>query len=176
MIEIYTEDIFPCHRDNYGGIAHSISYAPVSYFEKIELPIQGNLSESKQIASDKIRLKTGKKIKCIEVFVEQNSLQEKTAGSIRNWKSTSELHFSLLGLVEQNLGFAKQIKNEALVFLVPDSNGKIWVFGNVRNPAYCSSVEGNTGKKIEEDSLVHFSFVANTELYLYKGTIENLNP
>ena len=66
------------------------------------------------------------------------------------------------------------MSNQALVFLVPDSNGKVWLFGNLRNSAYMNNAEANTGKKWEDDNIISFSFTAHTPLYQYNGNIEEI--
>lgn len=174
MIEIYTEDINVCPGDN-GGITQRIGYAPISYIKKLVFPANNELEGRKTILRNGISLEAGKKIKFIDVFLEQNSLKEKTAGGPLKWKFTSELYLSVLGVTARNLGFIDQIKNEKLIFFVPDNNGKIWLFGTTLNPARLTNYEGDTGKKIEDDAMLGLGFTAHSELYLYEGDIHKLN-
>ena len=92
----------------------------------------------------------------------------------RKQKTTAEFSFSLREFNARNLGFASKLRNEGLVFLVPDTNGRVWLFGTKRNAAYLTSYESNTGRKVEDDNVVSLVFSANTELYLYNGRAEEM--
>ena len=72
----------------------------------------------------------------------------------------------------EKLGFIQTIKNEPLIFFIPDNNENIWLFGSLKNPAYLNTYEANTNKKTEEDPLLNISFIAQTELLKYEGKIE----
>ena len=70
--------------------------------------------------------------------------------------------------------FVSADRNSGLVFLVSDSNGRVWVLGNLRNAAYLTSGDATSGKKFEEDNMVSFTFSANTGLYEYAGNIAEI--
>lgn len=176
MEEFNIEDITICPDDGiYGGIATRVWYAPISYFGKLILPDEdGDYEGVKTIAKNDIALIGKKKLRCIDVFIEHNGLSEKAVGGQRKWKMVSELSLNVLGLTAKNTGFVSKNRNRPLVLIVPDSNGKVWIVGNKRNPAYLSSYEGNTGKKMADDSVVSVDFTANTELYCYEGNVMDI--
>lgn len=174
-IEINIEDLLHCPDEiSLGGLRARIWYAPLSFFSKINLPTQGNFVEKKKISKEDIALKQGKSLGFIDAFLEQNALTEKVKGTQRKWKTVSELSFSLLGMKLENLGFIQTIKNEPLIFFIPDNNENIWLFGSLKNPAYLNTYEANTNKKTEEDPLLNISFIAQTELLKYEGKIEEI--
>ncbi|MEJ8597080.1 hypothetical protein JSO62_00010 [Riemerella anatipestifer] len=161
------EDLPYCPADRaVGGIATRIWYAPESSFSKIILP-----TSDKLIDAINISLYGNNKLSFIDVFIDQNSLNEKPLGGLRKWKSVSEFSISVLEMNARNLGFTSKVKNIPLVFFIPDANGRLWVMGNKQNAAYMSSYEGTTGKKYEDDSLITMSFTANAPLYIYKGNV-----
>ena len=174
MNSIHIEDLLDCSHESLGGTATRIWYAPAGFFEIMELPQADAYEQSKTIESNKIKLVSGKKLSFIDVFVEQNSLGEKVKNGTRKQKTIVEFSFSLREFNARNLGFASRLRNEGLVFLVPDTNGRVWLFGTKRNAAYLTSYESNTGRKVEDDNVVSLVFSANTELYLYNGKAEEM--
>jgi len=165
------EDVMICPNDSiYGGIATRVWYAPIYYFGRLILPNNdGSYEDIKTIEKNNISLIRGKKLCYIDVFIEHNGLKEKAVGGQRKWKMVSELTLNILGVTAKNTGFVSKNRNVPLVFIVPDSNGKVWIVGNKVNAAYLSSYEVNTGEKIADDSMVSVEFTANTDLYYYEG-------
>lgn len=168
----HIEDLPYCPQDRaLGGIATRLWYAPVDYFGKILLPEVQGYQASRVVGAQGVSLLSDKQLSYIDVFLDKNAFKEKSAGSARNWKLTTELTFSVLELNARNLGFTQAVKNRSLVFFIPDANGRVWLLGNQRNAAYLSNYEASTGEKYEDDNLLSFSFVANTGLYLYQGDL-----
>ena len=175
ITEIHTEDLHYCpSTEVFGGILVRLYYASVSDFAKIVLPEAEGYEDSRIISKGNILLKHGKSLKAVDVYLDQGSLSEKVTGSVKRWKQMSELSFQLTGMTPRNLGFLSQMGNSGLVFFVSDSNGRVWVLGNLRNAAYLTSGDATSGKKFEEDNMVSFTFSANTGLYEYAGNIAEI--
>ena len=173
--DVAIEDLLVCpSEENFGGIATRIWYAPITWFSIFIPPSSDEYEDSRLIDRDSITIITGKKLKFIDVYLDQNSLSEKSTGTMRALKQVSELSFSILGMTAKNLGFISKVANTGLVFFIPDSNGRIWVLGNKQNASYMKESESNSGRKYDDDSLTTIGFSANTPLYIYNGDISNI--
>ncbi|SDE68123.1 hypothetical protein [Riemerella columbipharyngis] len=173
--DIFIEDLPYCPQNKaVGGISTRVWYAPANYFSKIALPAASGFSSSRVIERKGISLYGHKSLSYIDLFINQNSLTEKTSGSIKRWKLSTELKASILELNARNTGFISKVKNEALILLIPDANGRLWVMGNKKNAAYLSNYEGNTGEQYEDDSILNLTFTANTALYLYNADVSDI--
>lgn len=175
--DLLLEDLPYCPADKaLGGISTRIWYAPVGYFGNLGEPAANSNFEACKIISKKnVSLFENKELCYIDVFLEQNMLKEVSAAiGIRRWKLSTELSFSILEMNARNLGFIDKVKNQPLIFFIPDANARVWIFGSKKNPAYLSSYEGSTGKKYEDDNIINVSFKANTALYIYDGTVADI--
>lgn len=161
-------------EDIYGGVATRIWYAKIDDLGKMLLPSPG--SNSRTIPITGISLKLKKTLYYIDVYLDKNSFSEKQKGDERKWKDVSELSFILLGMKEEGLSLKSTIANEPLVFFIPDNNGVLWVLGTLKNPAYLSNSEANSGQKYDDDNVISLSFAANSKLHIYAGKIEDIVP
>lgn len=154
------EDILVCPDDGgYGGVATLVEYAQIEDIKDFPQSVEGG-----QVLGIHLTLNDGKTWERIPLFLDQNSLSEKAQGGVKRWKNITEFSAAILGIKGRNLDFVSKIKNENLVFIIPDNNGTKWLMGTPMNPTRLTSYEANTGKKIEDDPLISLGFTAHTRL------------
>lgn len=168
-------NLLHCPQENiYGGVATRIWYAKTDDLGKMTLP--SSEVNSRTISTTEISLKLKKTLYYIDVYLDRNSLSEKQKGNERKWKDVSELSFTLLGMNDKGLSFKSSIANEPLIFFIPDNNGIMWVLGTLKNPAYLSNSEANSGQKYDDDNVISMSFASNSKLHIYAGKIKDIAP
>ncbi len=173
--DFYIENLPHCPDSEYfGGITTRIWYALVDDFSKISIVQGGDFEDFKIVDKENITLYGQKELKHIDVFLEQNAITEKTQGATRRQKLITEFRFLILGFTARNLGFVSKLRNRALIFIIPDNNGNIWIFGNKKNAAYLTDAASRTEQKIDDDSVVELTYSSNSELMLYDGNIEDI--
>lgn len=172
LMKAVLKDVWGCPEENgLGGVSTRVWYAFRDSFEEFSLPSEQGFVESRQIARKHISLKNGRYLSMLGVFVGHNALQERNEGGVRRWKSVSEFSFAVLGVTANSLGFSSVLMNKGLIFFIEDNNGKLWVLGTPKNPAYVASYEAHTGEQLEDDSLVSLVVSAKAPLYEYMGNI-----
>lgn len=174
-MDIYTEDLPFCPTEEYlGGVATRIWYAPADFFGRILVPEHSAFRDRVVIPSIGISLKWRKSLNFIDVFFGEGAINTRLIGSTGVKRQVTDLELSIAISNPINLGFVDVVKNIPIIFLVPDSNGNIWLIGTLKNPARMNNADGSSGKKIEDGALLHLSFTANTQVYQYLGKIEQI--
>ncbi|WP_312750563.1 hypothetical protein [Epilithonimonas hominis] len=154
------------YQDYGAGIRTQLLYAPAEFFDKIVLPeIKNEFEQSLIIIEDNFKFKESLNWATIDILIDENELKTTIEGGAQQKKTRSELNFYVLGFRKKILGFLENLKNVPMVFGIKDSEGTIWILGNLRNRAFIESAEATTGKKYEENSGVSVKVSAKSAIY-----------
>lgn len=162
------EDITYCPNDNYAsGVKTKIYYAPISYFDKIDLPsLENTYEEFVSIAKNGIDFRGGG-WNCIDVLIGENELKQNLVGPFQRKKSKTELEFFILGFKTKVLGLIEKNKNTPMVFIVVDAVGNNWVIGNLRNRAFFDTADISTQRKYEDNSGAAVKVTCNSPIFYF---------
>lgn len=164
---ISIDDLVYCPEEDYGaGIATQLLYAPADFFEKIKLPEDTeDFNELLSIDEDDIKFKETLDWSKIDILIEENELKSALEGGAQRKKTKSEVNFYILGFKKRVLAFIETLKNVPMIFGIKDSEGNVWLLGNLRNRAFIESAEGTTGKKYEDNSGLAVKVSAKSTIY-----------
>lgn len=167
------ESIDFCPNDEIsGGTSTRGFYAPVSFIDKMVLPPNtGALGEALTIAEGNFTLKTDKTWKGIDFQKDETEVKVSLVGNAGNKKSKTDLETKIAGFRPTVIDFVNRYKNVPMVFVIPDVSGQLWVIGTKTNGAFIESVEGTTGKKVEDDAGVTIKITTNSKIYKFSGSI-----
>lgn len=164
---------------NMGGIPQVVYYAlhkdvaswPVRPKPTATLEQMGELSGN-------VVMKAGKAFRKFYVTDDEGKLDFEGVGEKDGKSFVLKLRMYSPGLTGKVMGLLNLIKNESLVFIVPDNNGNHFVLGDELRPATLDSIEAmTTGQKTEERPGVGMIFAYKTaNVYRYKGNIPIIIP
>lgn len=98
-----------------------------------------------------LKLKDGKQMYSFYVTDDEGKLDFESVGEKDGKSFVQKLRVYNPGLQSKLLGFINLVKNESLVFLVPDNNENFFLLGDERRAATLDSIDGmTTGQKTEE--------------------------
>ena len=160
---------------NMGGIAQTVYFGlhadvatwPTKPSSPATLEANGELTGS-------VVMKTGKRLFELYVTDDTGEFEIESVGE-KDGKSFV-LHLKLFhpGLEKKILGFTNVAKNENLVFIVPDNNGKFFLLGDATRPATFEGADDGMGTKKETAGRrgmgMHFTY-KTANVYEYTGTI-----
>ena len=162
-----------CQKDNSSGLSTKLYYAPASYFFFVPLPQKSNYETAVSV-SDEILMKPEKKLKHIDVLIDESEIKVVLTGGALRKKIKTTLSFFILGLRASVLGFIDRCASEKLIFFIKDIDGNVWQIGNLINAAFFESAEASSGKKYEDNSGVAVTITANCNIVLYKNSIDEI--
>lgn len=172
---VYIEDILNCPNAEYAsGLKTRLYYAPDHFFLNIGIPaVSDSYEVMMEIPAGEIEFKGGG-WSYIDILIDENELKNVLTGSQQRKKTKSELEIFILGVRSKVLGFIEMHKNRPFVFGITDANDQSWILGNLRNRAFIETAETSSQKKYEDNSGMTVKISCNSPIYLYKGTIENI--
>jgi hypothetical protein len=163
----------PLNRDNAGGLAAEVLYAPVSHFTSIEVP--GAYSA----AGDEVKITTDHTFDAGKGFVKLKFVVDSHAlsASMPEERDASGYRASLEGdvVAETEEEIAEVLRNlltDDLIVLVKTANGKYIQMGTEDFPAAIRQSEDTTGSSVEGVNKQRVVAMANQPKKLfYSGTV-----
>lgn len=170
------DNIETCYYTEYNsGVQCRLYYAPEDFFFHTPLPSPGESPESEVIIQDKIVMHPGKKLRHIDILIDENELKLALNGGLARKKSKINLAFFILGFLPSVLGFIERGKNVPFVFFIRDTNGNNWQFGHKRNRALIENVDAGPGKKYEDNAGAQITVTCNSPLFLYSYSLDQFS-
>jgi hypothetical protein len=165
--DFIAEDYTSCGTNTYGsGIRSRLYYAPVTYFEKLVLPADG---EAFLITEESLKFRQFKGWAYIDVLVDEGDLKIRHEGPTGRKKAVASVDAYLLGFRPKLVAFVDAIANIPMVFLLIDAAGQQWLIGNLRNYAWLDKADGSTGKKYDENSGYAVTLQSRSVAYPIQG-------
>ncbi|MDV3668222.1 hypothetical protein CMU39_09315 [Elizabethkingia anophelis] len=166
--EVNIEDIEVCPDVVVGGgTTARLFYAPVDYFFDLPLPQSSDSYSSEITIPSEVILNKGKKLRFIDILIDENELKQNLSGGAGRKKSRTQLNVFVLGVSAQILGFIKRCANVPLVLFIQDVNGYTWQIGHKRNRAGIETADVTSGKLFEDNSGAVITISCNSGLLLY---------
>lgn len=166
--------------DNTPGIQQQVFYAVLEDIDMLPLPAQddsasptGTFADLVTITAD-IIMKAGKQFHSIYVTLEEGDLKHEGQGETDSMSYKNTLEFSHPGSKAEVLGFAQWVKNNNIVFLVPEVDGQVRLLGSRAYPAKLSAAPGGTGKKSTDGKKTTFTFHSSRKgpAPIFKGHVQ----
>ena len=166
--------------DNTPGIQQQVFYAPLEDIATLPAPDKddsasttGTFADLVTITAD-IIMKPGKQFRSIYVTLEEGDLKHEGQGETDSMSYKNSLEFAHPGSKPEALGFAQWVKNNNIVFLVPEVDGQVRLLGSRAYPAKLSSAPGGTGKKSTDGKKTTFTFHSSRKgpAPIFKGKVE----
>jgi hypothetical protein len=161
--------------ENMGGIAQVIYYAK---WDEVETwpakPSSPTTLAANGVLTGDIAMKSGKSFHKLYITDDTGEFQIEPVGE-KDGKSYV-LHLRLFhpGLNTEILGFNNLVKNENMVFIVPDNNGAKFIMGDATRPAtFEGAADGQgTGKETAARRGIGMEFTYKTaNVYQYTGSV-----
>lgn len=165
--------------DNTPGIQQTIYYAPLEDIASLPVPDKddsasatGTFADLVTITSD-IVMKAGKQFHSMYVTLEDGDLKHEGQGEMDSMSFKNSLEFAHPGSKPEILGFAQWVKNNNIVFLVPEVDGQVRLLGSRAYPAKLQSAPGGTGKKSADGKKTTFTFHSSRKgpAPIFKGKV-----
>lgn len=161
--------------ENMAGIAQTIYYGlhadvlnwPAKPQNPLTLDAAGKLTGNIEFKPGKCMFKT-------YLTDDTGEIQFEPVGPKDGKSFVVHLRFFHPGLKSKILGFMNAVKNENMVFIVPDNNGQYFILGDLLRPAtYEGAGDGaGTGKETSGSRGIGMEFTYKvSNLYEYTGTI-----
>lgn len=150
--------------DNTPGIQQTIYYAPLEDIETLPLPDVDDSASKTGTFEDlvtitkNIVMKPGKQLRSIYVTLEEGELKHESQGEMDSMSFKNVLEFAHPGSKPAQLGFAQWVKNNNIVFLVPEVDGQVRLLGHRAYPAKMTGAPGTTDKKAAGAKKTTFTF------------------
>lgn len=165
---------------NMGGIPQVVYYAlhkDVASWPVRPKPTGSTLEQMGELSGNVV-MKAGKAFRKFYVTDDEGKLDFEGVGEKDGKSFVLKLRMYSPGLTGKVMGLLNLIKNESLVFIVPDNNGNHFLLGDELRPAALDSIEAmTTGQKTEERPGVGMIFAYKTaNVYRYKGNIPIIIP
>lgn len=161
---------------NMGGIPQVVYYAlhkDVAVWPNRPVSNQALSLEQMGELVGEIEMKAGKVFRKFYVTDDEGKLDVEGIGEKDGKSFLMKLRIFTPGLNSKAMGFLNLIKNDNLVFIVPDNNGSYFLLGDKFRPSTLDSLDGmSTGQKTEERPGIGMVFTYKTSNVLrYKGKI-----
>lgn len=161
-------------QDNSGGLQQEFYFAKLSDIATFPTPIDAPTTptEKMTISSDFV-MKSGKNFHKGYMTWGRGGVSWTLQGPMDGKSFRHNFEFYKPGADEESLSFLSLAKNENLVFIMKDKDGKFRVVGSEGIPAKMDSSEGGTGQTGEDDKGDTITFVSEgaNPPYFYSGTI-----
>lgn len=161
--------------ENMGGIAQIVYYCLHSdvAFWPTKPVTPATLAENGALTGD-LELKAGKQMFKLYITDDTGEFKIDPVGSPDGISYVHKLSLFHPGLGETILGFMNKVKNENMVFIVPDNNGAKFIMGDKTRPATFSGPGDGmgTGKETSSRRGVGMEFTyKSANIYQYNGNI-----
>jgi hypothetical protein len=158
-------------NDNTPGLQKYIYYAPTADIDTLPDPVQNSTLGAGSFAdlctvSSNIVMALNKEFKQLEVILEKAGYEIAAQGGRKSKNFLNTFKFVIAGSDASLRGFAQYCKNTDMVFLVPDADGGVNLFGDKRYPAQFESFKMISGEERGGDRHAEFTFV-----YARKGPL-----
>lgn len=160
---------------NMGGIPQVVYYAlhrDVATWPTRPNPTGTTLEQMGELSGNVV-MKAGKAFRKFYVTDDEGKLDFEGVGEKDGKSFVLKLRIYSPGLTCKVMGLLNLVKNDSLVFIVPDNNGNYFLLGDELRPATLDSIDGmTTGQKTEERPGIGMIFAYKTaNVYRYKGHI-----
>jgi hypothetical protein len=120
-----------------------------------------------------IVMKTGKKFTTVYITDDTGEFKIEVVGERDGKSYISRLTGFMPGLNAEGLGFLNLVKNESLVLVAVDSQGRYFILGDALRAATFETMgEGGTGKETAARAGLGFEFSFKTNnVFVYPGTV-----
>jgi hypothetical protein len=168
-----TKDLF--QGENMGGIGMKIFFGLYSDVATWPTkPTNAATLEALGTLTGDITMKPGKRMFEMYVTDDTGEFKIETVGELDG--KSFVMHLSLFnpGLKPKLLGLLNSVKNDNLVFIVPDNNGQKYLMGDaIRAAVFTGSPDGaGTGKETASRRGISMEFVYKTSnVYVYQGSV-----
>lgn len=165
--------------DNTPGIQQTIYYALLEDIQLLPPPdvddsaaVTGTFADLVTITAD-IVMKPGKQFHSMYVTLEEGELKHEGQGETDSMSYKNTLDFAHPGSKPEILGFAQWVKNNNIVWLVPEVDGQVRLLGNRAYPAKLASAPGGTDKKSAGAKKTTFTFHSSRKgpAPIFKGKV-----
>jgi len=169
-----TKDLF--QGENMGGIGMKIYfglYSDVAAWPTKPTGTAATLEALGKLTGD-IVMKPGKRMFEMYVTDDTGEFKIETVGELDGKSFVMHLSVFNPGLKPKLLGLLNSVKNDNLVFIVPDNNGQKYLMGDALRPAiFTSSPDGaGTGKETAGRRGISMEFVYKTSnVHVYEGSV-----
>lgn len=171
--EVNIEDIEVCPDIVVGGgTTTKLFYAPVDYFFDLPLPQSSVYYSSEITTPSEVLLNKSKKLRFIDILVDENELKQNLSGGVGRKKSRTQLNIFILGVNAHILGFIKRCANIPLVLFIQDVNGYTWQIGHSRNRAFIETADIASGKLFEDNSGTAMVISCNSPILYYPYSLD----
>ena len=172
--------IWPQGANNTPGIGQFVYYAPITDIAELPQtlvtdPLQAGTYEFEDLVTvtADIQMKPGKQFTSLYCTLEEGEIKSALQGlrDGKSFKLTLDVYFP--GSEARYHGFRTYIKNSAGIFIVPDMDGKKYIFGSKCYPANLTGGEWGTAKKGDErkgGNLI-FDFNSPKSVTLFEGNV-----
>lgn len=161
--------------ENMGGIAQTIYYGK---WEDVQnwptKPDSPATLEDAGVLTGNIEMKTGKRMFKMYITDDTGEYQAETVGEKDGKSFVMHLRLFHPGLKARILAFMNAVKNDNMVFIVPDNNGQMFLMGDALRPAtFEDDGDGaGTGKETSARRGIGMHFTYKTSnLYEYTGDV-----
>ncbi len=115
-------------------------------------------------ADDPFEFKAGKSFKEIYVTLETGELKYSLIGPRDSKAFQNSMEISFPSNSQEIIGFIAATANRRLVFLVPEQNNRVKVLGTPQFPAQLETVEGTSGKLIEDGNVAVQTYLSKSPI------------
>lgn len=167
--------------DSTPGIGQYVYYSPLANILSlphalVQDPLQTATYDLADLVTvtDNIVMKPGKQFMSIYCTLEEGELKSALQGlrDSKSFKQTLEVYFP--GSEKDYHGFRSYVKNSRGIFIVPDMDGKRYIFGSKCYPANLTGGEWGTAKKGDErkgGNLI-FDFNHQRSVLFFEGNVQ----
>lgn len=162
--------------ENMGGIAMQVFYGLHADVATWPTKPAANVASLEDLGklTGQLTMKPGKRMFPLYVTDDTGELKFESVGELDGKSFVVKLTVFNPGLKAKLLGFMNAVKNDNLVFVVPDNNGGQFIMGDALRPAiFTGSPDGaGTGKETAGRRGISLEFTYKTaNLYSYEGTV-----
>lgn len=161
--------------ENMGSISQTIYYGLHSDVATWPTkPTGATTLEELGALTGNITMKPGKRLFKLYITDDTGELENEIVGEKDGISFIQHLRFFHPGLMARILGFMNAVKNDNMVFVVPDNNGQYFVLGDAIRPATLEGSDENNGTSKETAGRrgvsMHFTY-KTSNIFEYTGTI-----
>lgn len=163
--------------DNTPGVQQTIYYTTLDNIVTLPLPDQDNSASPTGTFADLVTITKDilvkKPLSSIYVTLEEGELKHESQGEMDSISFKNVLEFTHPGSKPEVLGFAQWVKNNNIVFLVPEVDGQVRLLGHRAYPAKMTGAPGSTDKKAAGAKKTTFTFQSSRKgpAPVFKGKV-----
>jgi len=163
--------------DNTPGIQQKIFYTTLENVVTLPKPVIDDSASPTGSFADLVTILDDIVVKVplssIYVTLEEGELKHVGQGETDSMSFKNSLEFAHPGSKAEVLGFAQWVKNNNIIFLVPEVDGQVRLLGNRAYPAKMESAPGSTDKKAAGAKKTTFTFQSSRKgpSPIFKGKV-----